>query len=236
MTTKTMERGRVKCHQYWESTVDESCVYGSFTVKTTAVDSNEDYTVTSLEIRNSKVRVKLLMKQLNPCVSFTSDWWNQKRITLAVYELAGLWRSRAGNGDVDVFATSSRETSRNGGRTRWYVGRQSSRTSNYCSLLGWHRTHRNIHYTRYLHNSTGGDRYKIEKWVVLDIKFYFLGFANIRGAVEKIRAQRAYSIQMPDQYVFCHLALIEWAIEHKHLSPDTTNMEGFDENDNSDSE
>lgn len=71
---------------------------------------------------------------------------------------------------------------------------------------------------------------------VLDIKFNFLGFANIRGAVEKIRAQRAYSIQMPDQYVFCHLALIEWAIEHKHLSPDTTNMEGFDENDNSDSE
>lgn len=55
MTTKTMERGRVKCHQYWESTVDESSVYGSFTVKTTAIDLNEDYTVTSLEIRNSKV-------------------------------------------------------------------------------------------------------------------------------------------------------------------------------------
>lgn len=57
MTTKTMERGRVKCHQYWESTVGDECVYGSFTVKTTAIDSNEDYTVASLEIKNSKVRV-----------------------------------------------------------------------------------------------------------------------------------------------------------------------------------
>lgn len=57
MTTKTMERGRVKCHQYWEPAVDDSCVYGDFTVKTTSVDSNEDYTVASLEIKNSKVRL-----------------------------------------------------------------------------------------------------------------------------------------------------------------------------------
>lgn len=55
MTTKTMERGRVKCHQYWESTVGESSDYGSFSVKTTSIDANEDYTVASLEIKNSKV-------------------------------------------------------------------------------------------------------------------------------------------------------------------------------------
>jgi tyrosine-protein phosphatase non-receptor type 9 len=55
MTTKTMERGRVKCHQYWEPTADESCEYGNFSVKTTAVDANKDYTVASLEIKNKKV-------------------------------------------------------------------------------------------------------------------------------------------------------------------------------------
>lgn len=59
MTTKTMERGRVKCHQYWEPKVDEICEYGNFTVKTTAIDANKDYTVASLEIKNTKVR-KLL--------------------------------------------------------------------------------------------------------------------------------------------------------------------------------
>lgn len=31
-------------------------VYGTFSVKTTALDSNEDYTVASLEIKNLKVR------------------------------------------------------------------------------------------------------------------------------------------------------------------------------------
>ena len=61
MTTKTMERGRVKCHPYWESTVGEESVYGSFTVKTTSVDSNEDYTVASLEIKNSKVMTEAVI-------------------------------------------------------------------------------------------------------------------------------------------------------------------------------
>lgn len=75
-------------------------------------------------------------------------------------------------------------------------------------------------------------------FITLDIcisRLEDVGTADIRGTVEKIRAQRAYSIQMPDQYVFCHLALIEYALAHKHLSPDI-NLEGFDDNDNSDSD
>lgn len=55
MTTKTTERGRVKCFQYWDSKPDESSVYGIFETKTTAVETNEDYTVTSIEIKNIKV-------------------------------------------------------------------------------------------------------------------------------------------------------------------------------------
>lgn len=38
------------------------------------------------------------------------------------------------------------------------------------------------------------------------------GRVDVRGAVERVRAQRAHSIQMPDQYVFCHLAIIEYAV------------------------
>lgn len=45
------------------------------------------------------------------------------------------------------------------------------------------------------------------------------GTVDIRGTVEKIRAQRAYSIQMPDQYVFCHRALAEYALSRGMLSP-----------------
>lgn len=54
MTTKTMERGRVKCHQYWESTEGETSEHGNFRVKTNAIDSNENYSVASLEIKNVK--------------------------------------------------------------------------------------------------------------------------------------------------------------------------------------
>jgi tyrosine-protein phosphatase non-receptor type 9 len=55
---------------------------------------------------------------------------------------------------------------------------------------------------------------------------------DIRGTVEKIRAQRAYSIQMPEQYVFCHLALIEYALANKLLNPDV-NLNGFYDDDDS---
>lgn len=45
------------------------------------------------------------------------------------------------------------------------------------------------------------------------------GTVDIRGTVEKIRSQRAYSIQMPDQYVFCHRALAEYALSRGIISP-----------------
>ncbi|XP_069682518.1 tyrosine-protein phosphatase non-receptor type 9 isoform X3 [Periplaneta americana] len=53
-----------------------------------------------------------------------------------------------------------------------------------------------------------------------------VGTVDVRGTVERIRSQRAYSIQMPDQYVFCHLALIEYALA-KQLIPHV-DLAGFD--------
>ncbi|PNF33815.1 Tyrosine-protein phosphatase non-receptor type 9 [Cryptotermes secundus] len=53
-----------------------------------------------------------------------------------------------------------------------------------------------------------------------------VGTVDVRGTVERIRSQRAYSIQVPDQYVFCHLALIEYALS-KQLIPHV-DLAGFD--------
>uniref|UniRef100_A0A2P2I4C4 Tyrosine-protein phosphatase non-receptor type 9 n=1 Tax=Hirondellea gigas TaxID=1518452 RepID=A0A2P2I4C4_9CRUS len=54
-----------------------------------------------------------------------------------------------------------------------------------------------------------------------------VGLIDVRGTVEKIRSQRAYSIQMPDQYVFCHLALLEYALlTNKMPDADLTGFEG----------
>ncbi|CAL4184285.1 unnamed protein product [Meganyctiphanes norvegica] len=43
------------------------------------------------------------------------------------------------------------------------------------------------------------------------------GTINIEGTVEKIRSQRAHSIQMPDQYIFCYLALLDYAVSKNKL-------------------
>ncbi|KAI5696273.1 hypothetical protein M8J75_010766 [Diaphorina citri] len=61
------------------------------------------------------------------------------------------------------------------------------------------------------------------------------GTVDVRGTVERIRSQRAYSIQMPDQYIFCHLALIEYALSRGLISakPD---LSGFQTSDSDTSE
>lgn len=55
MTTRVLERGRIKCGQYWETQAGNSCEYGNYNVRTLNVESFEDYTVTSLELTNLKV-------------------------------------------------------------------------------------------------------------------------------------------------------------------------------------
>lgn len=56
---------------------------------------------------------------------------------------------------------------------------------------------------------------------------------DIKGTVERIRSQRAYSIQTPEQYVFCHLALIEYALARGFLSspPDLSDLKPLEDSD-----
>lgn len=80
-----------------------------------------------------------------------------------------------------------------------------------------------LQYTHLILSTTG-------TFITLDIcisRLEDVGTADIRGTVEKIRSQRAYSIQMPDQYVFCHLALIEYAITRGMLQ--AVDLTGFDD-------
>lgn len=66
MTTRVLERGRTKCGQYWETDEGAEWEHGSFRVRTISVESNEDYTVSTLELTNSKVRMTL------PCYGILS--------------------------------------------------------------------------------------------------------------------------------------------------------------------
>ena len=69
-------------------------------------------------------------------------------------------------------------------------------------------------------------------FITLDIcikRLEDIGLIDIVKTVEKIRAQRAYSIQMPDQYVFCHLALLEYALTRRLL--ENVDLSGFNDDD-----
>lgn len=59
MTTRAMERGRPKCHQYWETEIGGEATYGQFVVKTIGVETDTDYTVTSISLTNKKVSTKV---------------------------------------------------------------------------------------------------------------------------------------------------------------------------------
>lgn len=52
---------------------------------------------------------------------------------------------------------------------------------------------------------------------------------NIRVTVRRIRSQRAFSIQMPDQYVFCHFAIIEHGMREGVVGD--VDWTGFDDSD-----
>jgi len=45
-----------------------------------------------------------------------------------------------------------------------------------------------------------------------------VGLIDVHDTVTKIRSQRAYSIQTADQYVFCHLALLEYILVTGRMS------------------
>lgn len=69
-------------------------------------------------------------------------------------------------------------------------------------------------------------------FITLDIcinRLESTGLIDVRKTVERIRAQRAYSIQMPDQYVFCHLALLEYALSRGLL--EDVDLSGFNDDD-----
>ena len=80
--------------------------------------------------------------------------------------------------------------------------------------------------------------WKCDFWIFFAIsdmairKFEATGKVDIRAIVEQIRSQRAFSIQMPDQYVFCHLAFLEYVLNMEYV--EEIDLTGFDDDVDSD--
>ena len=62
---------------------------------------------------------------------------------------------------------------------------------------------------------------------ILTRRLLHVGTLDVQRTVERIRSQRAFSIQMPDQYVFIHLALLEFAQQQRLL--ESVELQGFED-------
>ncbi|XP_059622784.1 tyrosine-protein phosphatase non-receptor type 9 [Phlebotomus argentipes] len=192
MTTRVMERGRIKCGQYWDTAEGNANEFGQFRIRTVSVDTKEDYTVASLELTNTKTEESRNVSHWQ----FTS--WPDYGVPASAMAMLN------------------------------FLQRVREQQAKMVKALGdtWAGHPRGPPIV--VHCSAGIGR--TGTFITLDIcisRLEDLSTADIRGTVEKIRSQRAYSIQMPDQYVFCHLALIEYALSRGMLQ--SADLAGFDD-------
>lgn len=199
MTTRVMERNRVKCGQYWEPSEGDVIEHGHLQIKTLSIDTTENHTISSLEMKNLKTdEIRILCH-----MQFTS--WPDYGVPASAMAMLN-------------FLQQVRE-------------KQAEMVGDLGDTWAGHLRGPPI----IIHCSAGIGR--TGTFITLDICISRLedtGKADVKGTVEKIRSQRAFSIQMPDQYVFCHLALIEYAISRGMLTE--LDMTGFDDDEEEESD
>ncbi|KAF5287706.1 hypothetical protein FQA39_LY15806 [Lamprigera yunnana] len=199
MTTRFMERSRPKCHQYFEADVDREATYGSFVIKTISIETDPDYTISTLQLTNIKLEETREISHWQ----FTS-WPDYGVPHSARAMLDFLERVRRQQADMVAALGDTWAGHPRGPPIIVHCSAGIGRTGTFCTLD------------------------------ICISRLEDVGTVDIRGTVEKIRSQRAYSIQMPDQYVFCHLALIEYAQMKGHLQ--SADLSGFDQEADDDSE
>ncbi|XP_052742529.1 tyrosine-protein phosphatase non-receptor type 9 isoform X1 [Bicyclus anynana] len=194
MTTRTVERGRVKCGQYWPATEGARAVHGGFAVTTEAIELDDDYVVSHLLLTDLRTEQRRRV-------------WHGQYTRWPDYGVPGGGRAQP----VLRFLALVRRAQH---RARQELGDAWAGHSRGPPIV--------------VHCSAGIGR--TGTFLTLDMctsRLAAEGVSDVRGTVERIRQQRAHSIQMPDQYVFCHLALLEYAVMHGYL--ESADLTGFDE-------
>ena len=64
MTTRTVERGRLKCGQYWPGKEGTSENYSYIAVRNLEIEQRRDYTITLFSVQNMQVRWPLVCRLL----------------------------------------------------------------------------------------------------------------------------------------------------------------------------
>ncbi|RWS16207.1 tyrosine-protein phosphatase non-receptor type 9-like protein [Dinothrombium tinctorium] len=171
MTTRTVERCRTKCGQYWPLEKDTSMECGFYKIENTNVEQHSDYVITYLILTDTKTGLKRNITHLQ----YTS--WPDYGVPHSAVAMLDFREKVREHQIKNLKALGS----------QWQGHPSGPPIVVHCSA---------------------------GTFITLDISILRLeatGTINIKETVEKIRSQRAHSIQMPDQYVFCYLALLEYA-------------------------
>lgn len=185
MTTKAMERGRVKCGQYWPLDEEGELQIEEFVIINTAIEQNREYSITGLLVHNTQTQESRQVTHLQ----FTS--WPDYGIPPSSGFLDFLFRVRACQADAVKLM-----------EPEWQGHPLGPPIVVHCSA-GIGRT---------------------GTFITTDINLHRLddiGTVDLSQTVRHIRSQRAFSIQMPDQYVFCHLAVIDYAVKQGLISAES---------------
>ncbi|XP_054712806.1 tyrosine-protein phosphatase non-receptor type 9-like [Uloborus diversus] len=194
MTTRTIERSRAKCGQYWPKDNESSMEFTPFLVHNDGLEHFNDYTISNLKLTDTKTNQTRLVYHMQ----FTS--WPDYGVPHSALAMLG-------------FRDKVRD-------------KQAQYVSSMGDLWRGHPLGPPI----VVHCSAGIGR--TGTFITLDISICRLeatGLIDVRTTVERIRSQRAHSIQMPDQYVFCHLALLEFALSRGLLQD--VDLSGFNDSD-----
>jgi len=192
MTTRTVERHRTKCGQYWPELEGTSLQCGIYTVETENIENYEDFIVTDLKLTHTGTGEERYICHFQ----FTS-WPDYGTPESALCMLQFLQSVREKQAEMTTAMTPAWTGHELGPPIVVHCSAGIGRTGTFCTL---------------------------------DIairKFEDIGKVDIKKTVECIRAQRAFSIQMPDQYVFCHLAFLEYVLNMGYV--EEIDLTGFDE-------
>ncbi|KAL8567111.1 hypothetical protein ACOMHN_033013 [Nucella lapillus] len=176
MTTRTVERQRLKCGQYWPNEEQSEEQFQELTVSNKSVKSFDNYVETMLLLHNSKTGESREVCHLQ----FVS--WPDFGVPPAAGFLEFLLHVR------QVQERASRRMGK-----AWSGHPRGPPIIVHCSA-GIGRT---------------------GTFIAIDISLRSLedtGTVDIPITVRRIRTQRAMSIQTPDQYAFCYMAVIQHAV------------------------
>ncbi|XP_070542371.1 tyrosine-protein phosphatase non-receptor type 9-like [Ptychodera flava] len=176
MTTRTVERGRLKCGQYWPNEENVPEEYGAIEVVNTCFDKKMDYTISTLLVTNT-------------------DTGEEREVTHFQYTS---WP------DFGVPSSAS--------AMLHFLSEVRACQAKAVKDLGDNWKGHPLGPPIVVHCSAGIGR--TGTFATLDISLARLndiGTVDINTTVRRMRTQRAFTIQTPDQYEFCHFAVYEHA-------------------------